>query len=86
MPNSTLSMQIYLIENQSEFSFVEIFFIESIIEGMVDSVDNKLLKEQLDYFAEVRHAYHEYNMVGRVRCSGHIGLSCSFSADQTGSC
>ena len=29
MPNSTLSMQIYLIENQSEFSFVEIFFIES---------------------------------------------------------
>lgn len=29
MPNSTLSMQIYLIENQGEFSFVEIFFIES---------------------------------------------------------
>lgn len=28
-PNSTLSMQIYLIENQGEFSFVEIFFIES---------------------------------------------------------
>ena len=41
----------------------EIFFIESIVEGMVDSVDNKLLKEQLDYFAEIRHAYHEYNMV-----------------------
>ena len=28
-PNSTLSMQVYLIENQGEFSFVEIFFIES---------------------------------------------------------
>lgn len=41
----------------------EIFFIETIIEGMVDSVDNKLLKEQIDYFAEIRHAYHEYNMV-----------------------
>lgn len=41
----------------------EIFFIETIIEGMVDSVDNKLLREQLEYFAEIRHAYHEYNMV-----------------------
>ncbi len=47
----------------SSLLLFEIFFIESIIEGMVDSVDNKLLKEQLDYFAEVRHAYHEYNMV-----------------------
>lgn len=28
-PNSTLSMQVYLIENQGEFCFVEIFFIES---------------------------------------------------------
>lgn len=28
-PNSTLSMQIYLIENQGDFSFVEIFFIVS---------------------------------------------------------
>lgn len=41
----------------------EIFFIESIIEGMVDSIDNKLLREQLDFFSEIRHAYHEYNMV-----------------------
>lgn len=29
MPNSTLSMQVYLVENQGKFSFVEIFFIES---------------------------------------------------------
>ena len=41
----------------------EIFFIESLIEGMVDKVDNKILREQLDFFAEIRHAYHEFNMV-----------------------
>ena len=41
----------------------EVFLLESLLEGMVDSVDNKLLREQLDYFAEIRHAYHEYNMV-----------------------
>ena len=41
----------------------EIFFIETLVEGMVDGVDNKLLRQQLDFFAEIRHAYHEYNMV-----------------------
>ena len=41
----------------------ELFFLESLLEGMVDSVDNKLLKEQLNFMAEIRHAYHEYNMV-----------------------
>lgn len=41
----------------------EIFFIDSMFEGMVDGIDNKLLKEQLDFFAEMRHAYHEFNMV-----------------------
>lgn len=41
----------------------EIFFIDTIMEGMVDKVDNKLLREQLDFFSEIRHAYHEYNMV-----------------------
>lgn len=51
----------YLI--MSAILLFEIFFIETIVEGMVDSVDNKLLKEQIDYFAEIRHAYHEYNMV-----------------------
>ncbi len=30
---------------------------------MVDKIDNKLLKQQVDFFAEIRHAYHEYNMV-----------------------
>ena len=41
----------------------ELFFLETLLEGMVDSVDNKLLREQLDFFSEIRHAYHEYNMV-----------------------
>ena len=41
----------------------ELFMIESIIEGMVDKIDNKLLKQQVDLFAEIRHAYHESNMV-----------------------
>ncbi len=41
----------------------ELFFIESLVGGMVDGIDNKLLKQQIDFFAEIRHAYHEYNMV-----------------------
>lgn len=41
----------------------ELFFIETFMEGMVDKIDNKLLREQVDMFGEVRHAYHEYNMV-----------------------
>ena len=41
----------------------EIFMIDSIIDGSVDKIDNNLLKEQLDFFAEIRHAYHEFNMV-----------------------
>ena len=41
----------------------ELFFIDSLMEGMVDGIDNKLLREQLEFFSEIRHAYHEYNMV-----------------------
>ena len=41
----------------------EIFMIDSFIDGMVDKMDNTLLKEQLSFFAEIRHAYHEFNMV-----------------------
>ena len=41
----------------------EIFMIETIITGMVDKIDNDLLREQIDFFAEIRHAYHEFNMV-----------------------
>lgn len=41
----------------------EIMFVETIIEGFVDKIDNKLLRQQIDLFAEIRHAYHEFNMV-----------------------
>ena len=41
----------------------EAFLIEAIMSGKVDKLDTKLLKQQIDFFAEIRHAYHEYNMV-----------------------
>ncbi len=41
----------------------EIFLADTIINGMVDKIDNKLLREQINFFSEIRHAYHEYNMV-----------------------
>ena len=41
----------------------EIFLADTIIGGMVDKIDNKLLKQQINFFSEIRHAYHEYNMV-----------------------
>ena len=53
--NNTLLMVMLLV--------FEIFMIDTFMDGMVDKLDNKLLKEQIDFFAEIRHAYHEYNMV-----------------------
>lgn len=41
----------------------ELFIVDTMVDGMVDKIDNKLLKEQIDFFAEIRHAYHEFNMV-----------------------
>jgi len=41
----------------------ELFFIDTLITGMVDKIDNNLLRQQLEFFAEIRHAYHEFNMV-----------------------
>ena len=41
----------------------EIFMMDTLIDGSVDKIDNNLLKEQLDFFSEIRHAYHEFNMV-----------------------
>ena len=41
----------------------ELFMIDTLIDGSVDKMDNKLLKEQIDFFSEIRHAYHEFNMV-----------------------
>lgn len=41
----------------------ELFMIDTLVDGMVDKIDNKLLTQQIDFFAEIRHAYHEFNMV-----------------------
>ena len=41
----------------------ELFFIETYMESMVDKIDNQLLRQQIDMFGEMRHSYHEYNMV-----------------------
>lgn len=41
----------------------ELFFVETYMEGMVDKIDSQLLKQQIDMFGEMRHAYHEYNMI-----------------------
>lgn len=53
--SNTLLMFILLI--------FEIFITEIMIESSVDKLDNKILKQQIDFFAEIRHAYHETNMV-----------------------
>ena len=41
----------------------EIFFIDLYIDSRVDKLDNKLLKQQVTFFSDIRHAYHEVNMV-----------------------
>lgn len=41
----------------------EVFMIDTLIDGSVDKIDNTILKEQIDFFSEIRHAYHEFNMV-----------------------
>ena len=53
--NNLLLMAILLI--------FELFLVDSILDGMVDKIDNNLLLQQIDFFAEIRHAYHEFNMV-----------------------
>ena len=53
--NNFLLMSILLI--------FELFIVDTLITGMVDKLDNNLLREQIDFFAEIRHAYHEFNMV-----------------------
>ena len=37
--------------------------VENITENSVSKIEDKLLNQQLDLFSEVRHAYHETNMV-----------------------
>ncbi len=41
----------------------ELVLLDTIMDGMVDKLDNKLLEQQIEFFSEIRHAYHEFNMV-----------------------
>ena len=41
----------------------ELFMIDTFIDGYVDKIDDNLLKQQIQFFSEIRHAYHEFNMV-----------------------
>lgn len=41
----------------------ELFMIDILIESSVDKKNDSLLAQQVDFFSEVRHAYHEFNMV-----------------------
>ena len=53
--SNTLLMFIVLI--------FELFMIDTFIDSSVDKIDDNLLKQQVEFFSEIRHAYHEYNMV-----------------------
>ena len=53
--NNALLMTILLI--------FELFLFDTFIDGSVDKIDNNLLKQQINFFSEIRHAYHEFNMV-----------------------
>lgn len=44
----------------------ELFMIDSFADGMVNKLDNNLLLQQADFFAQMRHAYHENNMVAEA--------------------
>ncbi len=41
----------------------ELFMVDIFIDSSIDKKDNELLTQQVDFFSEIRHAYHEYNMV-----------------------
>ena len=41
----------------------ELFMVDILIDSSVDKKDDALLVQQIDFFSEIRHAYHECNMV-----------------------
>ena len=45
------------------FILFELFMVDILIDSSVDKKDDALLVQQIDFFSEIRHAYHEYNMV-----------------------
>ena len=66
-----LTLIVIMITNQnlllmSIILIFELFIIDSFTDGMVDKLDNNLLIQQMDFFAQMRHSYHETNMVGEA--------------------
>jgi len=57
----------YLTRMQTaKIIFRELFIIDTLTDSMVDKIDNNLLLQQIDFFAALRHSYHETNMVGEA--------------------
>lgn len=62
-----LVLLIYL--NKSDFYMLVLSFLgiivlhETFVDVMVNKLEDKVLKQQLEFFSEVRHYYHEYGMV-----------------------
>lgn len=58
---------IFITKNNYILMFIlllfELFMVDILIDGSVDKIDDKLLKQQITFFSEIRHAYHEFNMV-----------------------
>ena len=44
----------------------ELFMIDSYTDSLVNKIDNNLLIQQADFFAQMRHSYHENNMVAEA--------------------
>ena len=58
---------IIITKNNALLMFIllifELFMIDILIDSSIDKKDDKLLQEQIEFFSEIRHAYHEFNMV-----------------------
>ncbi len=66
-----LTLLVIIITNQNLLLMAiilifELFIVDSITDGMVDKLDNNLLMQQMNFFAAIRHSYHETNMVGEA--------------------
>ena len=58
----------------------ELFMIDSFTDAMVNKLDDDLLLQQVDFFAQIRHSYHEVNMVAEAiyqtaQDSEHVEIS-----------
>lgn len=66
----TIALLILLVYlNKSDFYMLVLSVLgivvlhETFVDVMVNKLEDKVMKQQLDFFSEVRHYYHEYGMV-----------------------